>query len=448
VKHNPSDRYMVLKNARILTMNPNNDIIEGDLLINGDRIQGIGQFDTSLSNVHDLAGRIVCPGFIQTHVHFCQTLFRGMADDLELLDWLRRKIWPLEAAHSEESLYLSAMLTGMELIASGTTSVLSIETVRYTEAVCEAVKELGLRAIVCKCMMDEGDQVPAPLREKTSQSIKECMQLHRTWHNQENGRIRFGMAPRFALSCSEDLFRQLGQYAAEHNLHIHSHASENLKEVQAVFEKTGRKNIVFFRDLKLPNRQLYLAHCIWVDEEELGILRDEGIHVLHCPSSNLKLGSGIAMVPEMRRMGISVTLGADGAPCNNNLDIFTEMRTAALLQKVRQSPTAMPALEVLRMATIEAAEALGLGAETGSIEPGKKADLVVLEQHPLHVLPAPDPVSAIVYAYRAADVHSVMVDGQFLYRNHAFTRANEQSLREKIQEALPKLLKKAEKYGY
>jgi 5-methylthioadenosine/S-adenosylhomocysteine deaminase len=448
MKSNSQERFRVLKNGRIVTMNPWNEIREADLLVDGDRIQAIGRFDTSLGNTVDLNGRLVIPGFVQTHVHLCQTLFRGMADDLELLDWLKKKIWPLEAAHNEASLRVSAQLGGMELIAGGTTTVLTMETVRHTDVVLAAVERLGLRAIIGKCMMDEGDRVPAPMREKTAQSIKECQRLHKEWDGRDNGRIRFALAPRFALACSEALFRQLGEFAASHQVPIHSHASENLKEVQAVWMKTGRKNVAYFRDLNLPGHLLFLAHCIWIDAEEMEILKEQGIRVLHCPSSNLKLGSGIAMVPELLRNGVSVSLGADGAPCNNNLDMFAEMRLAAQLQQFRLGPTAMPARDVLRMATIDGARALGMEADIGSIEPGKKADLVILDEAPLHTLPSPDPVSAVVYAYRAGDVDAVMVDGKFLYRNHSFVAHDPAEVRAGVLEELPRLCKRAEKYGF
>lgn len=442
------ERFLVLKNARIVTMNRDLEIIDGDVAIDGGRIRAIGRFDSSLPNAIDLEGRLLCPGFVQTHVHLAQTLFRGMADDLELLDWLRRKIWPLEAAHTPESLYLSAMLGGMELIASGTTTVLTMETVNHTDAVFRAVEELGVRAVVCKCMMDEGDQVPAPLREKTAHSIREGQKLHQEWNGRGNGRIRAGLAPRFALACSDRLFRELRDFAVADRVPVHSHAAENLKEVQAVWDKTGRKNVTYFRDLGLPGELLYLAHCVWVDDEEMAILRDEGMHVLHCPSSNLKLGSGVAMVPEMRAAGVSVSIGADGAPCNNNLDMFTEMRAAALIQKVRRGPLALPARDILRMATIDGARALGLESDIGSIEPGKKADLIVLERDPLHAFPSPDPVAAIVYAYRASDVHAVLVDGDILYRNRQFTRLQPERIQEDIRLELPRHLARAEKYGF
>jgi len=436
-------RFTVLRNARIVTMNEENEIIEGDILIENDRIRGVGRFETPLSHVVDLAGSIVCPGFIQTHVHLCQTLFRGLADDLDLLSWLRQRIWPLEAAHTAGSLHTSARLGAMELLASGTTTVMTMETVRHTEAVFEGVAATGLRAIVGKCLMDDGQDIPTAMRERPGPALKECARLYDKWHGAADGRLRLALAPRFALGCSPKLMAAAAEFCAEKDIPFHSHAAENQREVAAVFRRTGKKNVAFFKDLPVPGHRVYLAHCIWLDQEELSILADEGMHVLHCPSSNLKLGSGVAMVPEMLERGISVSLGADGAPCNNNLDIFAEMRLAALIQKIRRGSDALSAPQILRLATSEAAAALGMAADLGSIVPGKKADLVVLDPSPLHATPCPDVMAGLVYAYRAQDVRSVMVDGRFVYHQREFPELDAAETRARATREAADLLQRA-----
>lgn len=440
------ERFVLLKNARIVTMNPAREIIEGDVLIDGREIRAVGRFDSPVPNTMDLQGRVICPGFVQTHIHLCQTIFRGSADDLELLDWLKKRIWPLEAAHTEQTVYLSAMLGGMELLASGTTTILTMETVRHTGMVFEAMAKLGLRAFIGKCMMDEGEGIPAPMLEKTGNSMRESQKLYHAWDGAENGRLHFALAPRFALACSRKLMEELAGFAAAHQIPVHSHAAENLKEVQAVRRRTGQSNVAFFRDSGIPGHLLYLAHCIWLEPGEMDILRGEGMKVLHCPSSNLKLGSGIAMVPEMLEAGIPVSLGADGAACNNHLDMFTEMRTAALLQQYRRGPGRLTAADILRMATLGGAEALGIAGQTGSIEAGKKADLVILENEPLHTLPSPELIPAIVYSYRPSDVHAVMVDGQFVYRQGQCLKAGMAAVRDGLNREMPLLRKRAEKY--
>ncbi|MBN2429986.1 MAG: 5'-deoxyadenosine deaminase [Acidobacteria bacterium] len=443
VREDVQQRFTVLRNARIVTMNEEDAVIDGDILIENDRIRGVGRFETSFRHEVDLEDRIVCPGFIQTHVHLGQTLFRGLADDLDLLSWLRERVWPLEAAHTPKSLYAAALLGAMELMASGTTTVLTMETVRHTDVVFEAVAAAGLRATVGKCLMDDGEGIPAALREKTGPAMKACARLYDAWHGAAAGRLRLALAPRFALGCSPKLMAAAGEFCAEKNIPLHSHAAENQREVAAVFRRTGKKNVAYFKDLHVPGHLLYLAHCIWLDEDELKILADEGMHVLHCPSSNLKLGSGIAMVPEMLSRGISVSLGADGAPCNNNLDIFTEMRLAALIQKIRRGPAALDARRILRLATSEAATALGLAADIGSIVPGKKADLVVLERQPLHATPCPDVMAALVYAYQARDVRSVMVDGRFVYHRGEFTDLDAADAKVRAESEAAKLLQRA-----
>lgn len=438
---------LTLKNATIITMDGQDRVLErASICLEGDRIVAVGHFEPSGGDVADLEGRIVLPGFVQTHVHLCQTLFRGLADDLELLDWLRRRIWPFEASHDAESLMASALLGAGELLLGGTTTALTMETVRNTESALAAVDRIGLRAMVGKCLMDEGDAIPAPMRQNAAEALKECQELMDRW-NRPGARVQVALAPRFALSCSDGLFRAIGELAAARGALVHSHSSENLKEVQAVFRQTGKRNVVHFRDLGIPGHLLYLAHCIWVDEKEMDILKSEGMHVLHCPSSNLKLGSGVAMIPEMVARGISVSIGADGAPCNNNLDMFREMRSASLLQKARLGPRALPARDILRMATIEGARALGMADRIGSLEPGKKADLVVLRRDGLHCLPSPDPVSAVAFACRASDVESVWVDGRQVVREGRLTTVSEQDIRREVSRTLPPLLERARKYG-
>jgi 5-methylthioadenosine/S-adenosylhomocysteine deaminase len=368
------------------------------------------------------------PGFVQTHVHLCQTLFRGAADDLALIDWLKKRIWPMEAAHTPESIYASARLGIAELIRGGTTCALTMETVNHTEMVFRAVEESGFRATVGKCMMDRGDQVPEGLREQTETSIAESLELLERWHGAAGGRIRYCFAPRFALSCSRELLKRVGQLAREHGVLIHTHASENRDEIQIVERETGRRNIQYLDEVGLAAPHVVLAHCVHLSDDEMEILRRTGTHVAHCPSSNLKLGSGIARVAEMIERGISVSLGADGAACNNRLDMLTEMRTAALIQKALHGPEVLPALRVLRMATIDGAGALGLEDEIGSIQVGKRADLTLFDLDDLRTTPRPDPVSTIVYAAEASNITTVIVDGRVVMRSRKLTSLDEKAV--------------------
>jgi 5-methylthioadenosine/S-adenosylhomocysteine deaminase len=409
----------LIRNATILIMNDGMDVVNGAVSVRDARIASVGdEPSTRHDTVIDAAGAYLLPGFIQTHIHLCQTLFRGYADDLRLMDWLRTRIWPMEAAHTPASLRAAARLACLELLRSGTTSILTMETVHDTEAVIEATADTGIRATLGKCLMDETTpDAPARLREDGRRALEESLALHARYDGSSNGRIRVALAPRFALSCSRELLEAVAAASEREGLLVHTHASEQQEEIAMVRAATGRANIQYFDDVGLASPRLNVAHCVWADEHEQAVLAERGVKVTHCPGSNLKLGSGIAPVPEMRARGINVSLGADGAACNNHVDMFGEMRLAATLQAMRRGPGTLPARDALWMATRSGAKAIGLDAEIGSVELGKRADLILIDAGAAHIAPSPDPFSAIVYAARPADVLVTMVDGRILVRD-------------------------------
>ena len=409
-------------------MNDRLEIIEGTVGIRNGRIVSVGaEPEEQWETVIDARGAYLLPGFVQTHVHLCQTLFRGSADDMPLLDWLKRRVWPLEAAHTPNTLRASAQLAITELLLSGTTTVLTMETVHDTDVVFETLAAAGIRAVVGKCMMDSADEVPARLQERTSASIAESVALKKRWDNAAGGRLRAAFAPRFAVSCSRELLEAVAALSAEMDTIIHTHASENRDEVAVVRQLSGGfSNLEYLADTGLATHRLCAAHCVWVTDSEQQLLAERDVKVMHCPGSNLKLGSGIAPVVEMRQRGISVSLGADGAACNNRLDMFDEMRLAATLQAVRLGPGALPASDVLWMATREGARALGLDREIGSIELGKRADLILVDRDRPHLAPDADPWSTLVYAARGPDVRLTMVDGEVLVKDSQLVREDVQ----------------------
>jgi 5-methylthioadenosine/S-adenosylhomocysteine deaminase len=394
-------------------------------LINHGRIAGVGATDQTAEVVIDASECAVIPGFVQTHIHLCQTLFRGAADDLALIDWLKQRVWPMEAAHTPASIAASARLGIAELIKGGTTCALTMETVCHTERVFEVVEETGFRATVGKCMMDKGDEVPKPLQEETARSIEESLALLEAWHGRADGRIRYCFAPRFAISCTRELLERVGELARERGVMIHTHSSENRTECALVEQETGLRNINYLDSVGVSGRHVALAHCVHLSNEEIRVLKFTGTNVAHCPSSNHKLGSGIAPVTKLLEEGVSVSLGADGAACNNRLDMFTEMRTAALLQKALHGPEVLPARRVLRMATIDGARALGLDAEIGSLEVGKRADVAVVSLSGLHTSPESEIVSSLVYAAEASDVRSVVIDGRVVMQDRVLLTIDE-----------------------
>jgi 5-methylthioadenosine/S-adenosylhomocysteine deaminase len=417
---------ILIRNGTIVTMDANDSIVRGDLLIRDGRIAGVGgDHSANVDEVIDANGCAVLPGFVQTHLHLCQTLFRGAADDLSLIDWLKKRVWSMEAAHTAESVRVSAKLSIVELIKSGTTCALTMETVRHTEEVLRVVEESGFRATVGKCMMDRGDDVPRELYEETHESIQESLRLIGEWHGRGDGRVRCCFAPRFAISCSQELLSEVAQLARERGVMIHTHASENKNECEMVERETGKRNVAYLDSLGISGTHVMLAHCIHLDDEEMTTLARTKTNVAHCPSSNLKLGSGIARVSEMLERGISVSLGADGAACNNRLDMFTEMRTAALLQKALHGPEVLPAARALRMATFDGARALGLEKELGSLETGKRADVIVVDLSQAHTSPKRDDVvSALVYSAGSSDVRTAIIDGRVVMRDRELLTLN------------------------
>ena len=415
----------LIKTGTIVTMDSRRRILpSGGIILAGERIERVltdaeiqvqVQFD---GEIFDASRLVAIPGFVQTHLHLCQTLFRGLADDLSLLDWLQLRIFPYEAAHNAASMYASAMVGISELIRSGTTTILDMGSIHHEEDIVRAIDETGLRACVGKAMMDVNSLYP-PFIEPTAESLSTTRRQAEQWHGLAGGRIRYAVAPRFVLSCSDKLLREAYEMTeSSPGMLFHTHAAENRSEMDAVRKRCHMDNIEFFESIGVLHANTCLAHCIWVNDREIGLIRDRKAKVAHCPSSNLKLGSGVARVPELLSAGISVSLGADGAPCNNTLNMFEEMRLAALLQKPLHGPRVMSAQTVFEMATAGGAAALGLENEVGSIEEGKKGDIVLLDmQQPWNPYESADVYSSIVYSGSAENVHSVLVDGRWLYRN-------------------------------
>ena len=411
----------LLRGGTIVTCDGEDRVIQGDVLVRGRQIAAIGAVRREglvlPVRVIDARGCAIIPGLVQAHVHLCQVLLRGMADDMPLLEWLRHRIWPLEAAHDEASLRASAELGLAEAMLGGTTTVLDMGTVRAHDAVMDACLRAGVPAISGKAMMDRGDGVPAGLRESTRASLTESERLARDWSGKGDGRLGYAWAPRFVLSCSEQLVRGTVDRARQRDEIVHTHAAEHPAEREAVRAELGDDDVAVLRRWGVSGPRAVLAHGVQLDMDDARALARDGTRVVHCPSANLKLGSGIAPIAELDGIGVQLALGADGAPCNNNLDAWTEIRHAALLAKIRTGVTALPARRVLRLATIDGARTLGLDALVGSVETGKRADLVVVRLDGPHAEPGGDVFSRLVYACGARDVVHVLVDGQIVVKD-------------------------------
>lgn len=414
----------LLANATVITMNPTRDVLDTDILIENGVIADMGpglagRPENAGAERVDLSGRIVIPGLIQSHMHVTQSLFRGLADEMELMDWLQRRIWPLEGAHTPETNAAAAPPRrrrraaqrghGLHRHGHGPLSGRHFRNhARRGDA--RAVRQVHARSgRHGRSRRAHGGYRNLPPRKRTA---------HEPLAHERGGRLRYAFAPRFVPSCTETLLTRTRDMARANGVRLHTHASENKGECAYVESLVHMRNLRYLHSIGYTGEDVILAHCIWIDDDEIRILADTGTHAVHCPSSNMKLASGIARIDEMLAAGCRVALGLDGA--HNHMDALVELRQAGILQKVRTNrPTALSPLQALEMATLGGARALGQEDELGSLEPGKKADLAVINPDRLNMAPriGRDPVAQVVYQATHENVEATMVDGVFLYRD-------------------------------
>ena len=416
---------------------------EQDVLVAGSRIEAVGEnLPRAGARIVDGKGDLLLPGFQQMHVHACQTLFRGEAEDQPLLPWLKKFIWPMEAAHTAESLRSSTELTVLELLRSGTTAVFSFETVRHSEVVGQVYRDLGLRATFAPCLMDESAGVPS-LAVSTKDSLAEIEALVEIFSEHE--RVGVGVAPRFALACKEESLRETAAFAREKDLPLQTHANEQLAEIALVRERTGRGNIEFLIDCGLSGEGVSLVHGVHLTEGEKAQLRERGLSLVHCPSANAKLGSGIAPVKELLAAGVPCSLGSDGAACNNRLDMFAEMRLAAFLQKIARGAEALPVETILSMATRGGRSFLPNGSLTGELRPGFQADMIRVSLSGWHCAPSNSPLTDLVYSAQPEDIRMTMVAGKILYEDGQYPGIDAERIRATAWQERKQLLQRVER---
>jgi 5-methylthioadenosine/S-adenosylhomocysteine deaminase len=410
---------LLVSGGTLVAMDPARTVAPRDVLLRDGRIVWIGAHGKAPRTARgvtresiDARDACVLPGLIQAHVHLCQVLFRGLADDRALLPWLRERIWPLEAHHDEKSLTTSSELGVTELLRTGTTTILDMGTTRHHDAVFGVLERMGLRAASGKAMMDQGLGTPRRLQESTRESLRESEALRARWHGKAQGRLRYAYAPRFILSCSDKLLREVAALSRAHGLLVHTHVAEHAEERREVQKLLGKSDLEALHACGIAGPSAVMAHGVQLTKAEMTRAARVGTRFVHCPSSNLKLASGIAQVVEMRKRGLVVGLGCDGAPCSNRLDVLGELRLSALLAKGRTlDPCALRPLQALELCTIEGARCLGWDDEIGSIELGKRADITVVGLEGVHQAPLVDPLSALVYASSGEDVRHVIIDG-------------------------------------
>ena len=392
-------------------------IDDGAVVVADDTIVAVGEETALRERYADHKRRtfdLVAPGLVGGHVHSVQSLGRGVADDAALLDWLFEAVLPMEAAMDAEATRAAAELGYLECLGSGTTTVVDHLSVNHAAEAFEAAIETGIRGRLGKVLMDQ--RSPDGLREETQAGLDESEALIREYHGAADGRIRYAVTPRFAVSCSEACLRGCRRLADRYDgVTIHTHASENEDEVATVETDTGMRNVDWLDEVGLTGPDVTLAHCVHTDEHERTLLAETDTVVTHCPSSNMKLASGIAPIDDYLDRGITVALGNDGPPCNNTLDPFTEMRQASLLRKVdARDPTRLPASTAVAMATENGARAAGF-ERIGRLEPGYEADVIGITTDRTRATPVHDPLSHLVYAAHGDDVVFAMVDGTVRY---------------------------------
>ncbi len=429
---------ILIKNANIVTMNEKREILKrGDIAIEGNKIREIGEnLDGNAEKVIDASGKAAIPGLVNAHTHLSMVLFRGLADDLELQTWLEEKIWPLEGNLESDDVYSGALLGCLEMIRSGTTCFADLYF--FMDRVAEAVEDSGLRANLAYGIIEQGDP------EKREEELETARELVENYEGFANNRVTTMFGPHSTYTCSIECLEEVKELAEDYDVGLHIHLSENDKEVDDVLEMHGKRPPKVLDEIGFLDSNVLAAHCTCLNEEEIGLIQEKGVKPVHNPASNMKLGSGIAPVSELLSKNVPVSLGTDGAASNNTLDMFEEMKLAALLNKaVKKDPTVVPARKALEMATINGAKALGLEDEIGSLEAGKKADIILIDLEKPHLTPLFNIESHLVYSCNGSDVETVIVDGRILMKGNEVLTLEEDKILRKGQKTAENLEKKA-----
>lgn len=445
---------MIFEHATIITMDLGRRIItDGAIAISGDRIVAVGKTDEIAKDYpqeerYNCRDKIIIPGLIDGHVHLAQALIRGCADDLSLISWLADRVWPLQGNFDEEDGRTSAELCILEMLKSGTTAF--VETLiaeRYGfDGIAEVVQRSGIRGVLAKSVMDiptyatKKSIMYEGMMEGRDRSLQQALSMHEKWDGSARGRIRVWFGPRPIGGSTPELLMEISQLARERSMGVAIHFVEIREDVNYIRREFGVSPVELLERFGLLGSHVLLIHAVWLSNEEITKIAGTDTHVVHNPSSNMKLASGFAKVPQMLEAGTKVSLGCDGGPSNNTYDMFREMKLAALIHKgYTLDPTVVPAEVVLEMATINGAIVMGMEKEIGSLEAGKKADLVVINMDKPHLTPSPNPVSIVVYCATGSDVELVMVDGEIVVRDGKILTLDEESVLRTARERAEKL---------
>jgi 5-methylthioadenosine/S-adenosylhomocysteine deaminase len=431
-------RRWLIRNGYFVTMDGQHPLMQGWMSIEGTLIADMGEGEPcpevleAAQDVFDGRGLLFLPGLINTHGHAAMSLLRGYADDLVLQDWLQNHMWPMEAKFSGDDVYWGTALAAAEMIKSGTTTFLDMYD--HMNRVGEVVDTSGMRAVLTRGVIG---LCPEDVQKA---KLQDAISFAQEWHGAADGRITAMMCPHAPYTCPPDFMIKFVEAAHDLDLPIHTHMSETIAEVEQNVRDYGVRPVEHLDRLGVFSRPALVAHAVHLTDEEISILADRGAAVSHNPVSNLKLASGVARVPELLAAGVTVSLGTDSAASNNNLDLFEEIRMAALLHKgVTGDPTVVPAAEALRLGTVYGARALGLEGKTGVLKPGMKADFIALSTEKPHFVPRTDYVSHLVYAASGADVKHVWADGRQLLKDGLLLTLDEEKIRYEAQACFERL---------
>lgn len=437
-----------LQNGYVISMNGEREVfLNGDVLIQGDTIQAIGKVDSTMvqpdAEIVDCTGKIVMPGLINTHVHLSQQLGRGIADDVDLLTWLRKRIWPYESQLTLEDSYISSLACCTELIKSGVTCFAEAGG-QEVDGMGKAVTEAGLRAILCRSTMDCGEGLPTNWQQTTDQCLDSQLELLHKWHGAADGRIRYWFGLRTIFNNSDELMTRTKSLADEHGVGIHMHVAEIEEEVRYAQATRGRTTVEHLAHLGVLDSNFLSVHTVWLTDREIDLYKLYDVKVSHNPAAAMKVVLGFARIPEMLDKGICVSIGTDGAPSNNHMDMMNEMYLTSLIHKGRTlNPQAVPAEQVLEMATMNGARSVLWQDQIGSLEVGKKADLIILNPNGVGNLPLHDPVANVVYAMYASNVEYNMCNGQWLMKNRKLVTLDEAAILQEAQQRAKQVIERA-----
>ncbi len=424
---------LLLVNGTILPLTPDSKpILQGFLVIDQGRIVALSD-QSNLKAMYepaktiDAAGGLIMPGLVNAHNHAAMTCYRGMADDLPLMEWLNHYIFPAEEKSDSDQIYWSTLLACCEMIRSGTTSFCDMYL--FEDRVAQAAKESGMRALVGEVLYD--------FHSPNYGTVEKGLEFTEALINRfrDDPLISIAVEPHALYTCSPDLLQRCQELAERHGVPLIIHLAETQNEVEEISKKYGKSPINHMENIGMLNPNLIACHCVWLTPEEMDLLAHRGVKVVHNPESNMKLASGVAPIPELLARGVQVGLGTDGCASNNNLDLFQEMDSAAKLHKVhRLDPTVMPSNVVLEMATLGGAKVLGLEKEIGTLEVGKKADIIILDLNRPHLQPIYNIVSQLVYSAAGADVRDVIIDGKLVMKDRILLTLDQDEILKKIEE--------------